>query len=62
MDVLAVDAAAARRPPRGENDRRALIFSSAAPYRFRAHSMYDPELYRTKPKWRSGRSAIRFRP
>jgi pyruvate dehydrogenase E1 component alpha subunit/2-oxoisovalerate dehydrogenase E1 component len=47
MDVLAVEAAAAR--------ATAVVRTSGEPYllecrtyRFRAHSMFDPELYRTK--------------
>jgi TPP-dependent pyruvate/acetoin dehydrogenase alpha subunit len=47
MDVLAVDAAtkhAAEAVRRGEGP----AFLEFRTYRFRAHSMYDPELYRTK--------------
>jgi TPP-dependent pyruvate/acetoin dehydrogenase alpha subunit len=47
MDVLAVEAAARRA---GEAVRlgRDPHFLELRTYRFRAHSMYDPELYRTK--------------
>ena len=47
MDVLAVEAAA----PRGRGGRpcrRRPCFLELRTYRFRAHSMYDPELYRNK--------------
>jgi pyruvate dehydrogenase E1 component alpha subunit len=47
MDVLAVEAAAGRAAAavRGGGGPR---FLEARTYRFRAHSMYDPDLYRTK--------------
>jgi pyruvate dehydrogenase E1 component alpha subunit len=47
MDILAVEAAARRAADavRGGGGPR---FVEAQTYRFRAHSMYDPELYRTK--------------
>jgi pyruvate dehydrogenase E1 component alpha subunit len=47
MDVLAVEAAARRvvDTMRGERGPRLL---EARTYRFRAHSMYDPDLYRSK--------------
>jgi pyruvate dehydrogenase E1 component alpha subunit len=47
MDVLAVEAAARRAAAavRGGHGPRLL---EARTYRFRAHSMYDPDLYRTK--------------
>jgi pyruvate dehydrogenase E1 component alpha subunit len=54
MDVLAVEAAtrrAAESVRRGEGPR----FIEFLTYRFRAHSMYDPDLYRTKEevaRWR----------
>ncbi len=49
MDVLAVEAAAQRavvtiRAGAGP------VFLECKTYRFRAHSMYDPELYRSKPE------------
>ena len=47
MDVLAVEPRRGRRPPRcaaGAGPH----FLELRTYRFRAHSMYDPELYRTR--------------
>jgi pyruvate dehydrogenase E1 component alpha subunit len=47
MDVLAVEKAASEAAARiraGEGP----VFMEARTYRFRAHSMFDPELYRTK--------------
>ena len=47
MDVLAVEAATRRAAEAvGRGDGPAFI--ELLTYRFRAHSMYDPELYRTK--------------
>jgi pyruvate dehydrogenase E1 component subunit alpha len=62
MDVLAVEAAAARLV----NDMRAQripAFLEARTYRFRAHSMYDPQLYRSKEEvkdWESRGPLIRL--
>lgn len=47
MDVLAVEAATRRAIDRIRHDGRPFLLE-AQTYRFRAHSMYDPELYRTK--------------
>jgi pyruvate dehydrogenase E1 component alpha subunit len=47
MDVLAVEAAA-RRAADAVRDSGTPSFLEARTYRFRAHSMYDPELYRSK--------------
>ena len=47
MDVLAVEAAAARRGRSRAADARPFLLELHT-YRFRAHSMYDPELYRAK--------------
>jgi len=47
MDVLAVEAAA-RRAVAQIRDGTGPFFLECRTYRFRAHSMYDPELYRTK--------------
>ncbi|HTJ27588.1 MAG TPA: pyruvate dehydrogenase (acetyl-transferring) E1 component subunit alpha [Candidatus Limnocylindria bacterium] len=47
MDVEAVEAAATRAADTIRAERRP-YFLECATYRFRAHSMYDPELYRTK--------------
>ena len=47
MDVLAVEAAA-RRAADQVRSGQGPFFLEARTYRFRAHSAYDPELYRTK--------------
>ena len=47
MDVLAVEAAARRATEQFVTKSRP-FFLEARTYRFRAHSMYDPELYRSK--------------
>jgi len=47
MDVLAVEAAAARVVAKVRAERRP-YFLEVRTYRFRAHSMFDPELYRDK--------------
>lgn len=47
MDVLAVDAAARRATATIRVNSRPFLLE-ARTYRFRAHSMYDPELYRSK--------------
>jgi TPP-dependent pyruvate/acetoin dehydrogenase alpha subunit len=47
MDVLAVEAAA-RRATQAVREGAGPRFLEARTYRFRAHSMYDPDLYRTK--------------
>ncbi|HEU5040530.1 MAG TPA: pyruvate dehydrogenase (acetyl-transferring) E1 component subunit alpha [Gemmatimonadales bacterium] len=46
MDVLAVEAAARRAVDRVRRDGRPFLLELRT-YRFRAHSMYDPDLYRT---------------
>ena len=54
MDVLAVEAAA-RRAAEMVRSGGGPVFLELRTYRFRAHSMYDPELYRTKEEvehWR----------
>ena len=54
MDVLAVEAAA-RRAAQIVRSGGGPVFLELRTYRFRAHSMYDPELYRTKEEvehWR----------
>jgi TPP-dependent pyruvate/acetoin dehydrogenase alpha subunit len=58
MDVLAVEEATARAVKSilaGEGPR----FLECLTYRFRAHSMFDAELYRTRPKSRSGSTGTR---
>ena len=57
MDVVAVEAATrqAAEAVRGGDGPRLLEFRT---YRYRAHSMADPELYRGKRRSRSGRRAI----
>lgn len=62
MDVLAVKAAAARAVEfvRSESEPFLLV---AETYRFRAHSMYDPDLYRPKEeveKWKERDPITRF--
>jgi TPP-dependent pyruvate/acetoin dehydrogenase alpha subunit len=47
MDVLAVERAA-RRAAEGVRAGGGPCFLELRTYRFRAHSMFDPELYRTK--------------
>jgi pyruvate dehydrogenase E1 component alpha subunit len=47
MDVLAVEAAA-RRAAAAVRASHGPVFLELRTYRFRAHSMYDPELYRSK--------------
>ncbi len=47
MDVLAVEEAA-RRAAAEVRDGSRPVFLELRTYRFRAHSMYDPDLYRTK--------------
>lgn len=47
MDVVAVEAAA-QRAVESIRGGRGPVFLELKTYRFRAHSMYDPELYRTK--------------
>jgi len=47
MDVVAVDAAA-RRAALAVRGGGGPVFLELRTYRFRAHSMYDPQLYRTK--------------
>jgi len=47
MDVLAVEAAA-RRAAEAVRAGQGPYFLECRTYRFRAHSMYDPELYRSK--------------
>jgi pyruvate dehydrogenase E1 component alpha subunit len=63
MDVVAVEAAALRAAHairRGEGPR----FLEAKTYRFRAHSMFDPDLYRSKAEveeWKKHGPILRFR-
>jgi pyruvate dehydrogenase E1 component alpha subunit len=47
MDVLAVEAAAGRAAGRVRSGEGPFLFEARC-YRFRAHSAYDPELYRSK--------------
>jgi pyruvate dehydrogenase E1 component alpha subunit len=47
MDVLAVEAAARRASDRVRGEGRPVLLELRT-YRFRAHSMYDPDLYRSK--------------
>jgi TPP-dependent pyruvate/acetoin dehydrogenase alpha subunit len=62
MDVLAVETATRRAADavRGGQGPRLL---EARTYRFRAHSMYDPDLYRTKDeidRWKASDPIMRF--
>jgi pyruvate dehydrogenase E1 component alpha subunit len=54
MDVLAVERAV-RKAVRAVRDGTGPLFLEMRTYRFRAHSMYDPDLYRDKAeveRWR----------
>jgi TPP-dependent pyruvate/acetoin dehydrogenase alpha subunit len=62
MDVLAVEAAA-RRVAEAVRAGLGPHFLELRTYRFRAHSMYDPELYRTKEEveeWKTRDPVSRF--
>ena len=62
MDVLAVEAAARRAADARARAATGPFLLELRTYRFRAHSMYDPELYRDEGGGRaSGSSAIRSR-
>ena len=58
MDVVAVEVAASRAAA-GIREGSGPQFLETRTYRFRAHSMFDPELYRDKAEVRSGRSDTR---
>lgn len=63
MDVVAVEVAA-RRAVQAVRDGNGPQFLEARTYRFRAHSMFDPELYRDKTeveKWKERCPIKRFR-
>ncbi|MBE0595537.1 MAG: pyruvate dehydrogenase (acetyl-transferring) E1 component subunit alpha [Gemmatimonadales bacterium] len=63
MDVVAVEAAARRAVESIRNDGGP-YFLECRTYRFRAHSMFDPQLYRTKEEvetWRQRDPVVRFR-
>ena len=62
MDVLAVEAAARQAAEQVRNEP-APYFLELRTYRFRAHSMYDPELYRSKDEveaWKERDPLIHF--
>jgi len=62
MDVLAVEAAA-RRAAEAVRGGAGPFLLEARTYRFRAHSMYDPELYRTRDEveqWKARDPIARF--
>jgi TPP-dependent pyruvate/acetoin dehydrogenase alpha subunit len=63
MDVVAVEAAARRARERVRREGRPFLLELLT-YRFRAHSMYDPDLYRTKEEvesWKQRDPIPRFR-
>lgn len=63
MDVVAVEVAA-RRAVAAIRENGAPFFLECRTYRFRAHSMYDPQLYRTKEEveeWKGKGPILRFR-
>lgn len=63
MDVIAVEAAA-RRAVHAVRESRKPYFLECRTYRLRAHSMFDPQLYRDKAeveKWRPNEPIARFR-
>ena len=62
MDVVAVEAAG-RRAVQTVRDTRKPYFLECRTYRLRAHSMFDPQLYRDKAEvksWRSREPIVRF--
>ena len=62
MDVVAVEAAA-RRAVQAVRETRKPYFLECRTYRLRAHSMFDPQLYRDKAEvesWRPREPIIRF--
>jgi pyruvate dehydrogenase E1 component alpha subunit len=63
MDVIAVEATA-RRAIHAVRESRKPYFLECRTYRLRAHSMFDPQLYRDKAeveKWRPNEPIVRFR-
>jgi pyruvate dehydrogenase E1 component alpha subunit len=63
MDVIAVEAAA-RRAVAAIRERGGPYFLECGTYRFRAHSMFDPQIYRSKAEveaWRGKGPIVRFR-
>ncbi len=63
MDVVAVEVAA-RRAVAAIRETRAPHFLECRTYRFRAHSMYDPQLYRAREEveeWKGKGPILRFR-
>ncbi len=63
MDVVAVEAAA-RRAMRAIRGTRKPYFLECRTYRLRAHSMFDPQLYRDRAEvesWRPREPIVRFR-
>ncbi len=62
MDVVAVEAAA-RRAVHAVRESRRPYFLECRTYRLRAHSMFDPQLYRDKAEvetWRPKEPIVRF--
>ncbi len=62
MDVVAVEAAA-RRAVQAVRDSKKPYFLECRTYRLRAHSMFDPQLYRDKAEvetWRPREPIVRF--
>jgi pyruvate dehydrogenase E1 component alpha subunit len=62
MDVVAVEAAA-RRAVHAVRESRKPYFLECRTYRLRAHSMFDPQLYRAKTEvdtWRQKEPIVRF--
>ena len=61
MDVLAVEDAAREAAAEAVRAGGGPHFLELRTYRFRAHSMYDPDRYRDKAEIEGGSSATRFR-